>query len=132
MFAHQIWTLFAAVAVHKLIMAFTSGLRFAESLPSMLHAVLYVCAFAAMSPIGIGIGLAVTETGQHGLSTDAASSVLQGLATGTFIYVTFFEVFQEQMAHDKRSRDGMLKMLSILVGFTCITILEICTQGIGQ
>lgn len=125
-------------------MGFTSGLRFAESLPSRRRAFLYVLVFALSAPIGIGIGTAVSETGSGGTSADIASAVLQGLATGTFFYVTFFEVLNEQFAHNDdgahehhddahvtgnsnqylASVPGLVKVLAVVVGFTCITLLE--------
>jgi solute carrier family 39 (zinc transporter), member 1/2/3 len=131
----QLWTLFTAVALHKSIMAFTSGLRFAVTLPSRRWAIFYMFVFASTAPIGIGIGTVVSETGSGGLTTDIASAVLQGLATGTFIYVTFFEVLNEQLGHEsqqdevKPSASGMIKVLAAIIGYSFITVLELLTDG---
>ena len=135
----QLWTLFAAVALHKIIMAFTSGLRFAETLPTRRLAVIYIMTFAAMSPLGIGIGTAISESGGGGVVADVASALLQGLATGTFIYVTFFEVLNEQLAHedpdieldrrDGSGESGLIKVLNIAIGFVLITVLEMFAEA---
>ena len=119
--SQQVWTLFTAIIIHKVIMGFTAGLRFAETLTSTRRQLVYVAFFSFMAPIGIAIGIAVTEMGSHGLATDVASATLQGLATGTFLYVTFFEVLQEQMADEH----SVLKVLAVIVGFACIAFLNL-------
>ena len=57
----------------------------------------YVCAFAIFSPIGAGIGIALSETVQSEESLqNSLVTVLQGLATGTLLYVVFFEVIEKE------------------------------------
>ena len=53
--------------------------------------------FALISPVGVGIGIALSETA----TTEAAIqnslvTLLQGLATGTLLYVVFFEVIEKE------------------------------------
>jgi len=51
-------------------------------------------------------------------SSSFASGILQGIADGTFLYVTFFEIFQRELAE----RDSRLfKVLSIIVGYSVVT-----------
>lgn len=47
---------------------------------------------AIMTPIGALIGMAVQSVGEASLAKDITLTILQGLAVGTFLYVTFFEV----------------------------------------
>lgn len=90
---------------------------------------------AAMSPVGIGIGTAVSESGANETITNTASALMQGLATGTFFYVTFFEVLNEQLGHigqghgdcNEQGQDGFIKVFAVAVGFGLITVLELLT-----
>jgi len=125
-----VWILFSAVSFHKAIISFTSGVRFVESLPSWRHVLASIAFLAFSSPAGVAIGLAVTETGGRGVGTALAGAGLQGLATGTFLYVTFFEVLLVHLStHGERADDGrrLLKILAVVVGFGCVTVLEMIT-----
>src|SRR6218665_1364830 len=119
--AQQVLALLAVVLVHKAIISFTVGIRFAESMHSIRRTVVALLVLSVTAPVGVAIGIAVTETGQQSLATDVTSAVLQGLATGTFLYVTFFEVLLDQMKDDH----NVLKVLAVIVGFACITVLEL-------
>lgn len=120
----DVWTLFTAILLHKIIMSFAAGLQFAESLRSTSKTVFCILAFSVMAPVGVAVGLAVTEVGYQGLATRIASAVLQGLATGTFIYVTFFEILMEQLTKNQ----SVLKVIFTIVGFTCIAALNSFTK----
>merc|ERR1712122_455143 len=71
-----------------------------------------VLGFAIASPIGIAIGIAVSQ--EQGLFTLGLSTVLQGLATGTFLYITFFEVLPLEF-NSRRWR--LQKVASLVLGF---------------
>lgn len=49
--------------------------------------------FCVTAPLGVGLGLGISEM-QASTTTAAISGTLQGIACGTFLYVTFFEVLQ--------------------------------------
>ena len=59
--------------------------------------VIFISTFSLISPIGAGIGIAVSETvsSEADVQTSAVT-VLQGLATGTLLYVVFFEVIEKE------------------------------------
>ena len=120
--AAQVWSLFAAVTLHKAIMAFTMGLQFAENLPKISRVLIFMIFFSFMAPMGVAIGTIVTElaAGEAG-STDVASLVLQGLATGTFIYVTFFEVLPKEVGQDH----NVLKVMAVILGFGIIALVKL-------
>lgn len=126
--AQQVLTLLAVILVHKAIISFTVGIRFAESMHSIRRTVVALLVLSITAPVGVAIGTAVTETGQQSLATDVASAVLQGLATGTFLYVTFFEVLLDQMKDDY----NVLKVLAVIVGFACITVLELFSEELPR
>lgn len=51
---------------------------------------MFILAF--MSPLGALVGMVVQSAAENSFSKDVAITILQGLAVGTFLYVTFFEV----------------------------------------
>ncbi|KAK5639831.1 hypothetical protein RI129_010642 [Pyrocoelia pectoralis] len=105
----SVWYMFAAVSVHKLVIAFCIGIELVTTKTKILLTVIYVFVFSAVSPIGIGIGLAITVDKQD--STTLVSVILQGLASGTLLYVVFFEILQK----DKTS--GLMRYCAVLIGF---------------
>ena len=61
-----------------------------------LVAILYMTVFCVVSPIGVGVGMALTDPSQEGEMTTNALIVLQGLATGSLLYVVFFEILEKE------------------------------------
>lgn len=59
------------------------------------------------------------DSGHHSV----ANSALQGLAAGTILYVTFFEVFDRERKKD--SPPGLLKLLFTMIGFFFMFSLEV-------
>ncbi|GLG96463.1 Uncharacterized protein GBIM_03441 [Gryllus bimaculatus] len=114
--AAHVYYLMGAVAAHKLVLAFCVGLELVAARTRTRLAVLYVVVFAAVSPIGIGVGVALSGDGgasdvEHGV----ANSLLQGLASGTLLYVVFFEVLQRERA--AAAGLGLRQLLAVLAGF---------------
>ena len=116
----DVWTLFGALAMHKSIIAFTLGLQFAENVAQLSRVLLFIVVFSLMSPVGIVVGIVVSEA-STGYGTDLANAVLQGIATGTFIHVTFFEVLQGEVGQDH----NVLKVLAVIVGFVIIELMTL-------
>lgn len=52
-----------------------------------------------------------------------ANATLQGLAAGTILYVTFFEVLDRERKKD--TAPGLLKLLFTVIGFFFMVILEL-------
>ena len=59
-------------------------------------AVLYMTVFCAVSPIGVGIGMALSSPSQESEMTTSALVVVQGIATGSLLYVVFFEILEKE------------------------------------
>lgn len=105
----RVWYMFAAVSAHKLVIAFCVGVELVSARTKPWLSFIYTLTFAAVSPIGIGIGLALV--GGDGASASGLTSViLQGLASGTLLYVVFFEILQ-------RERAGFLQWGMAIIGF---------------
>lgn len=106
--ATNVWYLFGAVAAHKLVLAFCVGVELIVARTHKWLALVYVVTFSVVSPLGIGIGILVSG-GESGTTT-IVSAILQGLASGTLLYVVFFEILQKDKA-------GLLQLVAVLIGF---------------
>ncbi|KIH49367.1 metal cation transporter, ZIP family [Ancylostoma duodenale] len=121
--ASETTALFLSLLVHKLIVAFSVGLQLARTHAHQLHwVVASVFTFALMSPLGAIIGMAVQSAASNSFSKDLTVTVLQGLAVGTFLYVTFFEVLLHERDNE---HPNLLKLLVMLVGFSMIGLLRL-------
>lgn len=103
------WYFFGAVAAHKLVISFCIGVELVNIGTKAWLSIVYVVTFAIVSPIGIGIGILLSEMG----NSDAfavPSVILQGLASGTLLYVIFFEVLSKE-------RSGFIEYVAVALGF---------------
>lgn len=112
-----VWTLLVAMSFHKALVAFSLGLSFVEShTKNPRSALFYLIFFSTVAPLGAGVGTALTESR---LSTEGqayAAGFLQSLATGTFMFVTFFECLQADLSGKRH----LIKLMLVIVGFSCV------------
>ncbi|KHJ95124.1 metal cation transporter, ZIP family [Oesophagostomum dentatum] len=121
--ASETTALFLSLLVHKLIVAFSVGLQLARTHAHQLHwVVASVFTFALMSPLGAIIGMLVQSAAENSFGKDVTVTILQGLAVGTFLYVTFFEVLLHERDNE---HPNLLKLLLMLVGFSLIGLLRL-------
>uniref|UniRef100_A0A1B6CZX6 Zinc/iron permease n=1 Tax=Clastoptera arizonana TaxID=38151 RepID=A0A1B6CZX6_9HEMI len=113
----SVWYLLTAVAVHKSVIAFCIGVEMVSASTRILLAIVYALIFAVASPIGIAMGLFLE--GQQNIM-DVLSVFLQGMATGTLLYVVFFEVLKRKPGR----KAGLNQMLCIVVGFITMATLQ--------
>jgi zinc transporter 1/2/3 len=79
--------------------------------------------FAVTSPIGIGVGTVVSNLKETN-SVVILSVVLQGLATGTLMYVVFFEVLKPSVEH-LSIKQRILRLLFIAIGFMSMLSIQL-------
>lgn len=106
-----------ALMIHKSIISFSLAFKLTQGRLRRSVVVGCLLLFAVMSPLGIGLGMGLTETKaspQHQL----ARSTLEGLATGTFLYITFMEILPHELSS---SRNRIPKVAMLLVGFAVVT-----------
>lgn len=113
----NVWYMFGAVSAHKLVIAFCIGVELVSTKTRTILTVIYVFTFAVVSPLGIGIGILVSGDGES--ETAVASVILQGLASGTLLYVVFFEILQAER------KGGILQWLAVFVGFLLMFIITL-------
>ncbi|KAK3099158.1 hypothetical protein FSP39_000284 [Pinctada imbricata] len=114
----SVWTLLLAVSLHKCIVAFSVGLQMRQILKSTCEFVGFIVVFSVIASMGIPIGLAVTDTYSEGSLT---VGILQSVATGTFFYVTFFEILQREFSHCH----DFVKLILCLLGYAAIAALKL-------
>ncbi|XP_070686980.1 zinc transporter ZIP1 [Pempheris klunzingeri] len=107
-----------AILVHKSIIVFSLSVKLVQSAVRPLWVAAYIGVFAMMSPIGIAIGISVMEAQ---LAAGALiQAVLEGLAAGTFIYITFMEILPHELNSPGKQ---LLKVFFILLGFSIMAAL---------
>ncbi|KAM4629027.1 zinc transporter ZIP3-like [Polymixia lowei] len=108
----KLGSLFLGVAIHESLAAVALGVSVAKASLLMKDAVKLAVAVSLMIPLGIAVGMGI-ESAQN-LAGSIVSVVLQGLAAGTFLFVTFFEILSREL-EDKRDR--LLKVLFLVLGY---------------
>lgn len=83
--------------------------------------VLYIFVYAIVSPIGIGIGMALSNADDSKIIA-ILSVVLQGLASGTLLYVIFFEILIKH-------KDGIIQYFSVVFGFVLMLGFKLTGNG---
>lgn len=109
-----------AIVVHKSIIVFSLAVKLVQSAVPPLWLAAYVGVFAMMSPVGIAIGISVMEA--QFSSGALIQAVLEGLAAGTFVYITFLEILPHEL---NSSGKQLLKVLFILLGFGIMAALTL-------
>ncbi|CAH2274150.1 zinc transporter ZIP1-like [Pelobates cultripes] len=108
-----------AILVHKSIIAVSLSLLLMQSKVRTQWFVLSMVMFALMSPIGIAIGIGVMQSQSDGSAM--VQCVLEGLAAGTFVYITFLEILPHEL---NSSKWRLPKVLFILIGFSAMAALR--------
>ncbi len=109
-------TLSLAVFCHKAIMAFGLGLSLARAQVDPRRAYCAVATFALASPLGGFVGMALSTT----IAASVWPGILQGIAGGTFLFVTFFEVLPKEIVIPK---NRVAKMMAVILGFGVASVL---------
>ncbi|BFZ24518.1 hypothetical protein BsWGS_27557 [Bradybaena similaris] len=110
----NIWEMFAAICIHKSLVAVCLGLQLFLAFKSRpIMAFIWVFVFSVISPIGVGLGMIITSGNINEDAENLASWILQGMATGTFLYVTVFEILREEFTE----RGSVLKIFVSIIGF---------------
>lgn len=116
----------AAIATHKLVIAFCVGMEMVAAGANAKIVLGYLAVFSAVTPLGIGIGIVLGyfEDGNDGLGPVPA--LLQGTAAGTLLYVVFFEVLARERANKK---SGLLQLAAIVLGFMLMLGLQLASES---
>ncbi|XP_017886675.1 uncharacterized protein LOC108628945 isoform X1 [Ceratina calcarata] len=114
----------AAIATHKLVIAFCVGMELYVAGASARTTLSYLTIFSMVTPIGIAVGLALGYLKNDSENLGPTPTILQGMAAGTLLYVVFFEVLARERANEK---SGLLQLTAIIIGFMLMLGLQIAT-----
>ena len=115
----------AAIATHKLVIAFCVGMELYVAGTSSKTILGYLSVFSMVTPLGIVVGLALGHFKNDSENLGPVPTILQGMAAGTLLYVVFFEVLARERANEK---SGLLQLAAILVGFMLMLGLQIASE----
>ena len=114
-----------AIAIHAVPIVFCVGTDMISSGVKKIKIIIYIIFLSINTPIGILIGVIVT------IHVEEASAqhifligVLQGLAAGTLLYITFFEVLSRDKL-EKYGMSGLVGALAVVLGFSLMAGLEV-------
>nr|KAF6502689.1 hypothetical protein HJG59_016811 [Molossus molossus] len=96
------------------------GLRLVGSGTALRWSLFCIVTFALMSPLGLIIGLAVA--GEDPKEGNLAQAVLEGVAVGTFLYVTFLEILPKELSGPE---SPLVKWTCVVGGFTFMAIIAV-------
>ncbi|XP_005090365.1 zinc transporter ZIP1 [Aplysia californica] len=113
----EVLGIFAALVLHKSILSFSLGMNLVQSKLSVKSAIKSVVVFSLSSPVGIAIGITITDLWDS-VSSGLIHGLLQGIASGTFLYIIFFEILPKEFNCES---DRLLKVLCLIVGFAAVT-----------
>ncbi|NXI78741.1 S39A3 protein, partial [Rhipidura dahli] len=111
----KVLSLFLGVAVHETLVAVALGISMAKAALPLRDAAKLAVAVCLMIPLGIGIGMGIESS--RSAAGGIASLLLQGVAGGTFLFVTFFEILAKEL-EDKSHR--LLKVLCLVLGYAAL------------
>nr|XP_056723601.1 zinc transporter ZIP3 [Euleptes europaea] len=111
----KVVSLFLGVAIHETLVAVALGINMAKTALPMKDAAKLAIVVSAMIPVGIGVGVGIESA--RNVASNVASVLLQGIAAGTFLFVTFFEILGKEL-EDKSDR--LLKVLFLVLGYTAL------------
>ncbi|NWS28905.1 S39A3 protein, partial [Polioptila caerulea] len=111
----RVVSLFLGVAVHETLVAVALGISMAKAALPLRDAAKLAVAVCLMIPLGIGVGMGIESS--RNAAGSVASLLLQGVAGGTFLFVTFFEILAKEL-EDKSHR--LLKVLCLVLGYAAL------------
>ncbi|XP_034976410.1 zinc transporter ZIP3 [Zootoca vivipara] len=115
---HKVMSLFLGVAIHETLVAVALGITMAKTGLTVRQAAKLAGPVSLMIPLGIVIGMGIES--RRNTASSVASVLLQGIASGTFLFVTFFEILAEEL-EEKNNR--LLKVLFLVLGYAVMATL---------
>ncbi|XP_052555830.1 zinc transporter ZIP3 [Tympanuchus pallidicinctus] len=111
----RVLSLFLGVAIHETLVAVALGISMAKASLPMKDAAKLAVTVSLMIPLGISIGMGIEST--QSTAGSITSLLLQGVAGGTFLFITFFEILAKEL-EDKSGR--LLKVLFLVLGYAVL------------
>eukprot|EP00057_Strongylocentrotus_purpuratus_P006548 XP_011661022.1 PREDICTED: zinc transporter ZIP3-like [Strongylocentrotus purpuratus] len=116
----QIIYLLVAMVAHESLAAFALGASLLKSEVQLSAYIVYGVIFSSMIPLGAAIGVGIQSN--HSFGADVCSAVMQAVAAGIFIFVTFFEILNHEFESGKYRGQ---KLLFTAIGYAALALLQI-------
>ena len=117
-----VWGILVGLLAHECVVGFSFGLQLAslsKSRPGCFALVLGL-SYALIGPLGAVVGTLIGEMSWSSAEkVDSVNGVLQGLATGVFLYVTFFEILSGKIHSHCRYSD----LVAVTVGMAVMALI---------
>ena len=101
-------SLFLAIVAHKWAASLTLGISFVKAGIARNQLIIMVLIFAFIGPVGVAIGLILSET-----ANDNLQGIFLAISVGTFIYIACSEVLVEEF---ESPNNKYLKFIMFMVG----------------
>lgn len=124
---NQVYTMLFAISMHKLVVAFAVGLELFDQTSSVLMTAIHMSLFSIMSPIGIWIVIFSQMTKGPSEDQSLLLIILSAIATGTIIYIVFFEILQKDRSGS--NVNGLLLWFIMISGFVLMLSVNIFVSG---
>ena len=125
----RVFTLLIALMCHEMIISFSLGLQFVKCKYSLRRMIVTSFCCSIIMPIGVAVGMIMSEVGATSTALDMANGIIQAFACGTFIFVTFFEILQEEInPHDT----SIGKVTGAAIGFIVMALMTLIPDGTRQ
>ncbi|GAB1605075.1 zinc transporter ZIP1-like [Argonauta hians] len=116
----NILTITSAIILHKCTLSLSLGINLSNSKLAYSSIIKSLLMFSFAAPVGIGIGILIIDLWDS-LTSNLIQGLLQGIACGTFLYITFFEIFPSEFNNNKGRR--LCKVLFVLFGFSVVCLI---------
>jgi len=127
---HGVWIMFGALSAHKIAIAFSIGMELLEKGVNKWHYALYMIIFSVASPIGGGIGGAISAYSPDDTAGGVLTVILlSGFSAGTILYVVFCEILERERS---KAYGRIQRYISLLLGFilmACLLIVHTHDHG---
>jgi len=119
-----VWQLFLAITIHSIAIVFCIGTDMVNNGAKQARIILSMVVLSSVTPIGVLVGILLTLDAHVQTGGDMLlMGVLQGLASGTLLYITFFEVLSREKL-GRHGMSGLVGALFILFGFLLMAALN--------
>lgn len=118
--AGAFYSILAAVVAHKAFDGMATGAALFPAGFSLRRALPPLAFAAAMTPVGVAIGLGVQEAAQGAASKVLAEAVIVSMSAGSFLFIAIVELLPAAL-HDGRAVGA--KLGAFAAGFTAMAVL---------
>jgi len=118
----EIWTIFIAIASHKLMIALIISVELYEKCRNFLLVVIHMILFSIMSPIGIWCVMLAEQTLDTHSEENPIVILLSALASGTILYIVFFEILQKNRVSKLQP---IVQFIAMFIGFGLMFMITI-------